>query len=92
MSLTVVVLCTAIQLSGTGIKNLIPDWLSTIVQSREIQIMWSSATGILGCKTEHLAKTANNLTKSIDILLHSLTCTFNSVIYPIGPLYEYYIL
>ena len=88
---TVVVHCSALKLSGTGIKNLNTDCLSTIVQSRDIQTMWSSTIGMFGSKTEHLVKTDNNLRKSIVILLHSLTGTCNSSTYPIGPLCKYFV-
>ena len=84
--------CSAQKLSGTASKNLNLNYLSTFVQSRKIQIMWFSPTGISWYMTEHLVKTDNNLRIFIVILLYGLTGTCNGIIDPIGPLYEYFVL
>ena len=80
------------QLLGTRIKNLNRDCLLIIVQSHNKQTMWSSSTGILQYTTEHLVKTSDNLSKSIDLSPYSLTGIYDGITYSIGPLCVYFIL
>ena len=84
--------CSAVQLSGAGINNLNPDFLSTIVWSREIQTIWSSLTATFSYNAGHLVQTSDNLRKPKVISLHDLTGTCNDVTYPIGTLTKYFVL